>query len=45
MKTEVLLERYPYRYVQSGTIELNGIPTIEFKSSMNGLNDTKTCIF
>ena len=26
MKTEVLLERYPYRYVQSGTIELNGRP-------------------
>ena len=25
-KVEVLLERYPYRYVQSGTIELNGRP-------------------
>ena len=26
MKPEVLLERYPYRYVQSGTIALNGRP-------------------
>ena len=25
-KVEVLLERYPYRYVQSGTIALNGRP-------------------
>ena len=23
---EVLLEKYPYRYVESGTIELNGEP-------------------
>ena len=38
-KVEVLLERYPYRYVQSGTIELNGRLTIEFKSSMNGQDD------
>ena len=26
MKPEVLLERSPYRYVQCGTIELNGMP-------------------
>ena len=25
-KTEVILERYPYRYVRRGTIELNGMP-------------------
>ena len=25
-KVEVLLERFPYRYVQSGTIALNGRP-------------------
>lgn len=26
MKTEVLLERFPYRYVQCGTLEINGMP-------------------
>tara|TARA_B100001094_G_C17910356_1_gene660907 strand:- start:485 stop:733 length:249 start_codon:yes stop_codon:yes gene_type:complete len=26
MKSSLILERYPYRYVQSGTIELNGKP-------------------
>jgi hypothetical protein len=26
MKTNVLLEQFPYRYVQVGTIELNGKP-------------------
>lgn len=25
-KTEVILERYPYRYIRRGTIELNGMP-------------------
>ena len=25
-KTEVILERYPYRYIKRGTIELNGMP-------------------
>ena len=25
-KATVILERYPYRYVQCGTIELNGMP-------------------
>ena len=25
-KTEIILERYPYRYVQKGTIKLNGKP-------------------
>lgn len=26
MKTKVLLEQFPYRYVEVGTIELNGMP-------------------
>ncbi len=26
MKPEVILERYPYRYVQCGTLEINGMP-------------------
>ncbi|AGG54240.1 hypothetical protein CYXG_00176 [Synechococcus phage S-SSM4] len=26
MALEVLLERYPYRYVQCGTLEINGKP-------------------
>ena len=26
MKPEVLLERSPYRYVQCGTLEINGMP-------------------
>jgi len=26
MKPTVILERYPYRYVQCGIIELNGMP-------------------
>ena len=26
LKTEVILERYPYRYIRRGTIELNGMP-------------------
>ena len=25
-KTEVILERYPYRYIRRGNIELNGMP-------------------
>ncbi len=26
MKPEVILERYPYRYVQCGKLEINGMP-------------------
>ena len=26
MKPEVILERYPYRYVECGTLEINGMP-------------------
>ena len=38
----VILERFPYRYVECGTLE-NGFLTIVFKSSMNTHKDTKIC--
>ena len=31
VKPTVLLERFPYRYVQVGTLEINGLQTAAFK--------------
>ena len=31
MKSEVILERYPYRHVQCGTLEINGMPDLRIQ--------------
>ena len=41
---KVIMERYPYRYVESGVLE-NGSPDYRIQSMMSILGDTKTCIF
>ena len=43
-KTEVILERYPYRFVQKGLLEENGAPDFRIQSSMTYRKDTTTCI-
>ena len=43
-KTEVILERYPYRYIRRGTIELNGMPDYRIQSLTSGTSAIKTCI-
>ena len=43
MKLEVILERYPYRFVQFGKLK-TGYQILEYRSSMNGLEDTMTCL-
>ena len=46
MKEEVLLERFPYRYVECGTLEINGmLQTIAFRRRIIILRGTVTCIF
>ena len=42
---KVLLERFPYRYVESGTLELNGMPDYRIQKAHHYTSDTKTCIF
>ena len=41
----VILERYPYRYVQSGVIELNGKPDYRIQkwNNYNGYKDMYLC--
>ena len=41
---KVLLERFPYRYVENGTLD-NGFPDYRIQKQMNTLNDIVTCIF
>ena len=45
MKPEVIMEQYPYRFVQCGTLEINGkTQTIVSRSSTTGPNGILTCI-
>lgn len=46
MKPTVILERFPYRYVQCGTIELNGKPDYriqKFNEYTNRYKDMYLC--
>ena len=42
---KVLLERFPYRYVESGTLEINGMPDYRIqKAHQYTKSYTVTCI-
>ena len=41
----VIMERYPYRYVEDGVIELNGKPDYRIQKLMNTHEDIMICIF
>ena len=43
-KTEVILERYPYRFVQKGLLEENGAPDFRIQKFNDIQKNTTTCI-